>query len=86
MLFAPGLPRLFATHPPIEERLKALDPGFDAKQLAVPRRKLRATRNGSVPMTQGARRPAGAAEREPAGERSLRGSAHGIVALAGTFD
>ena len=33
MLFAAGLPRLFATHPPIEERLKALDPSFRASEL-----------------------------------------------------
>jgi Zn-dependent protease with chaperone function len=28
MLFAAGMPRLFATHPSLEERLKALDPAF----------------------------------------------------------
>ena len=33
MLFAAGLPRLFATHPPLEERLKALDPSFRASEL-----------------------------------------------------
>ena len=33
MLFAAGLPRLFATHPPIEERLKALDPSFNARRI-----------------------------------------------------
>ena len=33
MLFAPGLPRLLQTHPPIEERLKALDPSFRASEL-----------------------------------------------------
>jgi Zn-dependent protease with chaperone function len=33
MLFAPGMARLFATHPPIEERLKAIDPRFDPKEL-----------------------------------------------------
>src|SRR6187549_268940 len=33
MLFAAGLPRMFATHPPIEERLKALDPSFRASEL-----------------------------------------------------
>ncbi|HVY80768.1 MAG TPA: M48 family metallopeptidase [Steroidobacteraceae bacterium] len=33
MLFAPGLSRLFATHPPLAERIHALDPHFDVKQL-----------------------------------------------------
>jgi Zn-dependent protease with chaperone function len=33
MLFAAGLPRLFATHPSLEERLKALDPAFRAAEL-----------------------------------------------------
>ena len=29
MLFASGLKRVFATHPPLAERISALDPGFD---------------------------------------------------------
>jgi Zn-dependent protease with chaperone function len=33
MLFASGLSRVFATHPPIEERLTALDPSFRAAEL-----------------------------------------------------
>jgi Zn-dependent protease with chaperone function len=33
MLFAAGLTRVFATHPPLEERLKALDPSFKEKEL-----------------------------------------------------
>jgi hypothetical protein len=33
MLFAPGLTRFFATHPPLAERIRALDPHFDVKQL-----------------------------------------------------
>jgi Zn-dependent protease with chaperone function len=33
MLFAAGLPRLMATHPSLEERLKALDPSFRAADL-----------------------------------------------------
>jgi Zn-dependent protease with chaperone function len=34
MLFAPGLSRVFATHPPIAERIKALDPSFDPRKLS----------------------------------------------------
>ena len=33
MLFAPGLSRLFATHPSLAERIRELDPRFDVKQL-----------------------------------------------------
>lgn len=33
MLFAPGMSRFFATHPPLLERLKAIDPHFDAKEI-----------------------------------------------------
>jgi Zn-dependent protease with chaperone function len=33
MLFAPGLSRFFATHPPLAERIRSLDPHFDVKQL-----------------------------------------------------
>ncbi len=33
MLFAPGLSRFFATHPPLAERIRSLDPQFDVRQL-----------------------------------------------------
>jgi Zn-dependent protease with chaperone function len=33
MLFAPGFARALATHPSLQERLKALNPSFDPKQL-----------------------------------------------------
>jgi Zn-dependent protease with chaperone function len=33
MLFASGVRRLFATHPPLAERIRELDPRFDTKQL-----------------------------------------------------
>ncbi|MBL8198405.1 MAG: M48 family metallopeptidase [Chromatiales bacterium] len=32
MLFAPGMTRWFATHPPLLARIRALDPGFDPAQ------------------------------------------------------
>jgi Zn-dependent protease with chaperone function len=32
MLFAPGMTRWFATHPPLLTRIRALDPGFDPAQ------------------------------------------------------
>jgi Zn-dependent protease with chaperone function len=90
MLFAAGLPRLFATHPPIEERLKALDPGFDPKQLkalateaARDSERQRADDAGRAPRSQ----PEGAAGAfAQVSERSIGASAaHGIAALAGTM-
>jgi len=33
MLFAPGLSRIFATHPPLEERIRVLDPSFNPRTL-----------------------------------------------------
>jgi Zn-dependent protease with chaperone function len=33
MLFAPGVRRLFATHPPLEDRLRSLDPRFDPREI-----------------------------------------------------
>ncbi|HEY0683975.1 MAG TPA: M48 family metallopeptidase [Steroidobacter sp.] len=33
MLFAPGIGRFFATHPALEDRLKAIDPRFDPKEI-----------------------------------------------------
>ncbi|MGH8177660.1 MAG: M48 family metallopeptidase [Steroidobacter sp.] len=42
MLFAPGMRRLFATHPSLTERLKAIDPRFDAKEIDEVRARLAA--------------------------------------------
>jgi len=42
MLFAPGISRMFATHPPLEERLKAIDPRFDKSEFAAARSRLEA--------------------------------------------
>lgn len=33
MLFAPGIDRLFATHPPLGERIRTLDPSFNIRML-----------------------------------------------------
>lgn len=40
MLFAPGMSRLFATHPPLLERLQAIDPHFDANEIASARARM----------------------------------------------
>ena len=90
MLFAAGLPRLFATHPPIEERLKALDPSFRQENLpalaaeaARDAERQRAADTSRIPQSAD---DAGAAAFTSAPDRSVRGSAaHGIAALAGTM-
>jgi Zn-dependent protease with chaperone function len=90
MLFASGLPRLFATHPPIEERLKALDPSFRASEL--PKLAAEAARDSERQRADDAARPPGsrpdAAIASPfasVSDRSIRGhAAFDIAALAGT--
>jgi Zn-dependent protease with chaperone function len=89
MLFAAGLPRLFATHPPIEERLKALDPSFRASEL--PTLAAEAARDSERQRAADAASPPGAGPGvninafTPASDRSIRGhAAFDIAALAGT--
>jgi Zn-dependent protease with chaperone function len=51
MLFAPGMSRLFATHPPLLERLKAIDPRFDPKEIdSVRARMAAATAEAETPV------------------------------------
>jgi Zn-dependent protease with chaperone function len=90
MLFAAGLPRLFSTHPPIEERLKALDPSFRASDL--PKLAAEAAHDSERQRADDAARPLGAGPDAtinaftPAADRSVRGhAAFDIAALAGTI-
>lgn len=91
MLFASGLPRLFATHPPIEERLRALDPSFKPGSLQAlaaeaARDAERQRANASTAAPRSAADAAGAAAFTPSPDRSVRGTAaQGIAALAGTM-
>jgi Zn-dependent protease with chaperone function len=43
MLFAPGIKRFFATHPDLEERLRAIDPRFDKREFAEAQQRMAAT-------------------------------------------
>jgi Zn-dependent protease with chaperone function len=94
MLFAAGLPRFFATHPPLEERLKALDPSFRASEL--PKLAAEAARDSERQRADDAARPTAFGQASagptvasafmPAADRSIRGDApHDIAALAGTI-
>ena len=49
MLFAPGMRRLFATHPALEDRLKAIDPQFDPKEFDRVRAQLSAASQEKKP-------------------------------------
>jgi Zn-dependent protease with chaperone function len=40
MLFAPGVSRMFATHPPLEARIREIDPHFDPREFDEMRKKL----------------------------------------------
>ncbi len=40
MLFAPGIQRAFATHPPLEERIREIDPGFQPSEFEAVRRRM----------------------------------------------
>jgi Zn-dependent protease with chaperone function len=91
MLFAAGLPRLFATHPSLEERLKELDPGFKVAELpalaaaaARDSERQRADDAGRSPRSQP--EAASASAFAPVTGHSIRGSVpHDIAALAGTI-
>jgi Zn-dependent protease with chaperone function len=91
MLFAPGLPRLLATHPSLEERLKALNPAFKASELpalaaeaARDSERQRADDAGRVPRSSP--EAAGTSAFASASDQSIRGSvAHDIAALTGTI-
>jgi hypothetical protein len=70
MLFANGaLGQMFATHPPVLERIRALDPGFDAEELETIREQLRGTGKRSVRLRR--RRPGGGRQEPSPGGLAL---------------
>jgi hypothetical protein len=92
MLFAPGFARLLATHPPIEERLKELNPQFRASELPAlaaaalrDSERQRAADAALAPHSAPAA-AAGFAPRAPLGQVRVSAPAtHDIAALAGTI-
>ncbi len=70
MLFVPGLNGLLATHPPLDERIVALDPGIPRR--AAGRAGRRVPRAGSVGEQRRRRRPAAAPQ--PAADAACSGS------------
>jgi Zn-dependent protease with chaperone function len=59
MLFAPGMSRFFATHPPLMERLKAIDPRFDPKEIDRARARMAAEQTAAAAVAE---TPAGQAK------------------------
>jgi Zn-dependent protease with chaperone function len=62
LLFASGVQRAFATHPPLEERIREIDPRFDPKEFEVVRQRMNEERAEAI---GGAETKAGAAARLP---------------------
>jgi Zn-dependent protease with chaperone function len=88
MLFAPGMSRLFSTHPEIGERVRELDPSIRPEQL--PARAAEAARDAErLRLAPGFAEESGSAPRDPSvtTPASVAASAAAQVAsLAGTFD
>jgi Zn-dependent protease with chaperone function len=79
MLFAPGMRRMFATHPALEDRIKAIDPQFDPKEFDRVRAQLVAAANEPK---------AEAAPKQTSAERlesiiNIPGAAPGVAGLVG---
>jgi Zn-dependent protease with chaperone function len=74
MLFAPGLDRIFATHPPLLQRIRELDPEFDPAELQ------RMIEHG-VPGPEGGGYGSGAGA--PVAGAAMGGAASGFAADAG---
>lgn len=55
MLFAPGASRLFATHPPLVERIRSIDPRFDETEFEVARRQMLQAADFGEPQTEAGR-------------------------------
>jgi Zn-dependent protease with chaperone function len=92
MLFAAGLPRLFATHPPLEERLKELNPAFRAAELpalaaaaARDAQRLRQAEVASSGTPISPARPAAASGAAAMPVAALASEAAAIAAQAGTL-
>jgi Zn-dependent protease with chaperone function len=77
MFFAPGLERLFATHPPILERIRELDPQFDESEIA--RVAAEYERGGAVEPDAGGLGSDGASAREGVSVRGVSAGAAGFV-------
>jgi hypothetical protein len=89
MLFAPGLQRAFATHPPLIERIRAIDPRFQPSEFGEVQRRLdakRAAAEAEAKVGAGGSPDAAARLRSLLGDAVVLGPAAvtGLVANPGT--
>ena len=75
MLFAPGLARAFSTHPPLEERIREIDPRFEPGEFEVMRQRMNQERQQAQEE---------AARSQPAAAERLSGMLDGAIVLAPT--
>ncbi len=75
MLFAPGMARIFDTHPPLIERIKTLDPSFKEQEFATARADPQLSASEAPPV------------KSPAADRARREILPAVIAAAvGNFD
>jgi Zn-dependent protease with chaperone function len=79
MLFAPGMRRMFATHPAVEDRIKAIDPHFDVKEFDVVRAQLVA----AEVQREAAPKPVPSAAERLESLINIPGGAHAVAGLVG---
>ncbi len=73
LLFAAGVTRAFATHPPLEERIREIDPSFRPGEFEAMR--IRMNRERALATEE-------AAEKQPAAAEKLEGILQGAIVLA----
>ncbi|HZF14322.1 MAG TPA: M48 family metallopeptidase [Steroidobacteraceae bacterium] len=83
MLFAPGLSRAFATHPPLIERIRTLDPSFDESEFARVGAKMLATQALPDADATESEMPGAAAFAGSAGKQPIAADAQSITRLVG---
>ncbi|MGQ0428844.1 MAG: M48 family metallopeptidase [Gammaproteobacteria bacterium] len=72
LLFASGVQRAFATHPPLVERIREIDPGFDPREFEVMRQRMNEERAAAI----------GGNEARPGPAAKLGGLLEGALVLA----
>lgn len=83
MLFAPGLDRAFATHPPLIERIRTIDPSFDEREFVQVAEKMRAQQAlPDVDATE-SEMPGAAGFTGTTGTEAIAADPHSIMQLVG---
>ena len=83
MLFAPGMTRWFATHPPLAERIRALDPAFDPARFDNLRLEVKPQPLGVVEVVSNGRLPRSLLKNAVPAHRSMQLDPAGLPGLVG---